>query len=468
MSNIFTRTRIIINSRAIFNKHKEIGRKCLYNTLESSGRNDSFSSQRFAKERLQNNRSWSRRSSEDERVDWENEGEDYRKKSTRSNSDDRWGQLSVQGDFERGYERKKRAWVNNDYSMEVYRDNSLKSTDKDSVGMMNSDFGDVGSSLPQKVKRKKKEKPPPPPSIEVPGFVRISGARQNMVVYFEELRRESSKRNKFRSLLIHGCKHIQSMIKQGIDIKSIGITTAEGIKSLDGLMGGSREIFNNKEKFPAERYYVTDLEWTRKILGSGARVDAREAWAELPFPNIPFPSDIKKLLVLDHIADPVDMGMLIRSAKALRWDASYLIAGTVDLYNETVIRTSRCESVTWPSKTGFWHDAYELAKEHNLTLVMADMLPRGKALAKSSTGLCFWDPMTEEVINELPSRIALILGSKLHGVTYRDVRSGIMRVSIPMHDGVSSLNVGMAGNILMHELNRLMDTGTKAIVDTNN
>ncbi|CAG8565519.1 3517_t:CDS:1 [Acaulospora morrowiae] len=485
ISNVFLRTRIIgVKGRTFSNRYREITPKYFYNTLDSSGKNDTFHSQRFAKERLSNNQSWNRRNKEEipieenskgyeSRTEWRT-NDDFQEKGIYDNSRIRNRSWNENRDYLRNddnkystsnwkesYQRKDDRDYDNDSN-----DKDLEPADKDSIRIMNSDFGDVGDTLPQKVKRKKKEKPPPSPSISVPGFVRISGARQNMVVYFEELRRDSSKRNKFRSLLIHGYKHVQNMIKQGIPIKSIGITTAEGIKSLENLVGGSREVFNNKEKFPAERYYVADLEWTRKILGSDARVDAREIWAELPFPEIQFPSSIKKLLVLDHIADPVNMGMLIRSAKALRWDASYLISGTVDLYNDKVIRTSRCESVMWPSKAGFWHDAYAFAEEHGLTFVMAETLPRDIVPEKGSTEVCFWDPMTKEVVNEIPSRIALVLGSKLHGVTYRDVRSGILRVSIPMLNNVSSLNVGMAGNILMHELNRLMDS-TQIIDETN-
>ncbi|CAG8705897.1 30927_t:CDS:1, partial [Racocetra persica] len=237
----------------------------------------------------------------------------------------------------------------------------------------------------------------------------------------------------------------------------------EDIKSVDEISGSSGEVFKNINQFPADRYYVTSVEWARKILGGEARVNNREIWAELPAPNISFPQNISKLLVLDHVIDAVNVGMLIRAANALRWDASFFIAGTIDLFDEQVIRTSRCTSVTWPSKTGFWHDLYALTKEHDLTLVIADTMPQNK-LIQSQNNICFWNPTTQEIYNEIPSsRIALVLGSKMHGVTYRDAGQDIIRVSIPMLNNVNSLNVAMAGNILMHEINRLMNTNKKCI-----
>lgn len=510
MISIFIRSRISrlnnngVNSRINFNQCKEFVRKRFYDTLETNSRRDSFN----------DNRPWNRKNDEfnDIRNQRRNFPEDRRGTrkfdglpgdnfstgrndyprmdnrrpsnfdrgssfDRRSNFDrgshlERGSNLEKGSNFEKGRSDDQKGYDNRDYSKrdsskKMRSDNfeleDLKKADKvDVSGKFKSDFGDYDDkTLPKKIKRKKKVKPEPPPPIEIPGFVRIEGARQNMVVYFEELRRDNPKRRKFRSLVIHGLKYLQEMLKRGFTFRSIGITANEGITSPDELVGGSKEVYKNKEKYPAERYYVTSVEWVRKILGNDARVDAREVWAELPFPEIKFPEKINKLLVLDHIADPVDMGMLVRSAKALHWDASFSIAGTVDLYDEKVIRTSGCESVDWPSKIGFWQDIYEIVKQNNLTLMIAETLPRNMEVeSKSPTDLCFWDPMTQQVVDKIPSKVALVLGSKMHGVTYRDAREGIMRVSIPMQNNVSSMNVGMVGNILMYELNRLVDSKT--------
>ncbi|CAG8585686.1 9661_t:CDS:1 [Diversispora eburnea] len=489
ISVVFIKSRISrlsrINSRINFNKFNQ---KCFYDTLETNSRRDSFYDNRQLNDIRSPRRNYP---SNFDRGPNFNRGSNFE----RGSNFDRGSNFERRSNFERGrpnnrewneskdFSRKdNREWnESKDFSKKDNREwnenrnfskkdfgkkienldlEDLKKTDKvDEIGKFKSDFGDYDDkTLPKKIKRKKKEKIEPPPPIEIPGFVRIEGARQNMVVYFEELRRDNPKRRKFRSLMIHGLKHLQEMLRRGFAVRSIGITTNDGINSPDELLGGCKEVYNNKEKYPAERYYVTSVEWTRKILGNDARVDAREVWAELPFPNIQFPEKINKLLVLDHVASPVDMGMLIRSAKALHWDASYSIAGTVDLYDDKVIRTSSCESVDWPWKIGFWQDVYDIARQNNLTLIIADTLPHNIIPTKSPNNICFWDPMTQEVVDMIPSKIALVLGSKMHGVTYRDAREGIIRVSIPMYNNVNSMNVGMAGNILMYELNRLMNS----------
>ena len=48
-----------------------------------------------------------------------------------------------------------------------------------------------------------------------------------------------------------------------------------------------------------------------------------------------------KILILDKIQDPGNLGTLLRSAKAFSFNTVVLGEGTVDLYNEKVIRSSQ-------------------------------------------------------------------------------------------------------------------------------
>ena len=53
------------------------------------------------------------------------------------------------------------------------------------------------------------------------------------------------------------------------------------------------------------------------------------------------PADYKnRLLLLDNIQDPGNLGTIIRSAKAFNIDTIILNTNSVDLYNEKVIRSS--------------------------------------------------------------------------------------------------------------------------------
>lgn len=48
-----------------------------------------------------------------------------------------------------------------------------------------------------------------------------------------------------------------------------------------------------------------------------------------------------RILFLDGIQDPGNLGTLLRSAKAFGFDSLFLAKGTVDVYNDKVIRSSQ-------------------------------------------------------------------------------------------------------------------------------
>ena len=51
--------------------------------------------------------------------------------------------------------------------------------------------------------------------------------------------------------------------------------------------------------------------------------------------------DVKRVLVLDTLQDPGNVGTLIRSALAFDYDKVYVSESTVDIYNEKVVRASQ-------------------------------------------------------------------------------------------------------------------------------
>lgn len=49
---------------------------------------------------------------------------------------------------------------------------------------------------------------------------------------------------------------------------------------------------------------------------------------------------VQRLLVLDQVQDPGNLGTLLRNAEALEWDAVFLL-GCCDPYNDKAIRAAR-------------------------------------------------------------------------------------------------------------------------------
>lgn len=142
--------------------------------------------------------------------------------------------------------------------------------------------------------------------------------------------------------------------------------------------------------------------------------------AEFPLPE---PSSLEGLdwvLVLDRVTDPGNMGSLLRTALALGWQGVLFLPGCVDPFCEKVISASRGALFFLPFCFGELHIA--------LPLVIADT--KGKPLS----------PL---------KRCALVLGNEANGVS-PDIEGE--KICIPQKGQMESLNVAVAGGIMMYGL----------------
>ncbi len=139
------------------------------------------------------------------------------------------------------------------------------------------------------------------------------------------------------------------------------------------------------------------------------------------------PSQFSRLLILDGVADPGNMGTLLRTALALGWDGAFLVGDCCDPFNDKALRASRGAPLRLPTWTLTWDEAEQHLK--GLTKIVADVTGEGP---KGLSG-----PM------------ALILGNEGHGPSPQALKNA-RKVSIPMSGKMESLNVSIAGGILMH------------------
>lgn len=155
-------------------------------------------------------------------------------------------------------------------------------------------------------------------------------------------------------------------------------------------------------------------------------------------PLLPHPSSFLKscdfVVVLSSITDVGNIGSLVRSAYALGVDA-LVVSGIKEPNMEPIIRTSTGAALDLPIVVAHnIHDVMHELKQSGFTLYGAMM--EGKNVREMSFG----------------AKRALILGSEGTGLSGRVQKGLDAGVSIPMAHDFDSLNVGVAGAILMERM----------------
>ena len=146
-----------------------------------------------------------------------------------------------------------------------------------------------------------------------------------------------------------------------------------------------------------------------------------------------------KILILDQIQDPGNLGTIIRSSKAFGVDSILLGEGSVDLYNSKVLRST--QGVIF-----------------HINIVTCDLCDKINELKKNGYPILVTNVLDGEDIrkidNNIKDKYALIMGNEGNGVSMEISQLADKKIFIDMDSDVESLNVAIATSILLYELNR--------------
>lgn len=141
-------------------------------------------------------------------------------------------------------------------------------------------------------------------------------------------------------------------------------------------------------------------------------------------------------LLLDGVQDPGNLGTLARSAAAFGCGALLCLPGTVDPWNPKAVRASAGALFRMPVAQPSSLELDDWLDRHRYALLGAD-----------AAGA----PVLDE---PPPGRVALAVGNEGAGLS-DGLRARCDRlVSVPMRGGTESLNVAVAGAILLYELTK--------------
>ena len=144
-----------------------------------------------------------------------------------------------------------------------------------------------------------------------------------------------------------------------------------------------------------------------------------------------------KILLIDGVQDPGNLGTIIRSSLAFNVDTIVLGKGTTDLYNPKTVRSTQGMLFHINIVNGDLDKVIDELKERDIPIYGTNV----------SYGID-----VKELSSKDTERYALIVGNEGAGVN-RDLLDKCDKLlCIKMNDLVESLNVGVATSILLYEL----------------
>lgn len=236
----------------------------------------------------------------------------------------------------------------------------------------------------------------------------ITSKEHPLVKHFVHLRQNRDYRHEFRRVVIEGeklvrdiiCHHPyhhllildRSFVPAQFDTSHVSLVTEEVMKKISG--------FNPPPNIMAE----VDLPHPHSLAG------------------------LNWILALDRLQDPGNLGTLYRTAYALGWEGVFLIGDTVDPYNDKALRASQGATIMLPTRCGTLKEFAEFVESEKLPVFVGDSA--GSSPKKVEKG-------------------CLVLGREGEGLD-RDLLSTFPSIGIPLRKEVESLNVGVAGGLLLY------------------
>lgn len=166
--------------------------------------------------------------------------------------------------------------------------------------------------------------------------------------------------------------------------------------------------------------HITDTQQPQGIVGV------------FPLPANVLPANPQRLLILDSIRDPGNLGTILRAAAAAGTDAVLLSPTCVDLYNPKVLRSGMGAHFRVSVAERDWESISQYCDNRNIYIA-------------DSQGDQRYD------LADWSGAWALIIGSEAHGVGDEARRLAQKRVYIPMAAATESLNAAVAAGIILFE-----------------
>lgn len=149
-----------------------------------------------------------------------------------------------------------------------------------------------------------------------------------------------------------------------------------------------------------------------------------------------YPLSGQRFVLLDDLQDPGNLGTIVRSSLGFNVDMVVLGLNSVDIYNDKFVRSTQ---------GGIF----------NIKIIKRDLLEVINLLKQKGIKIIGTEITKGIELNILPKyqEFALVLGNEGNGISSKVLKATDVNVYIKTNERLESLNVAVAGGIILHHLN---------------
>ncbi len=249
----------------------------------------------------------------------------------------------------------------------------------------------------------------------------ISSTQNKRVRYVKSLQTKARLRRGERKLVLEGDRLIADALTSG-GKPELALYSAEraDYDIIAQLQNRNCDLLPAKEEILS---FVSDTQQPSGII------------AVFAIPRPPLPMEATRVLILDAIREPGNLGAILRTATAAGVDLAVLAPDCVDPYNPKALRAAMGAHFRLPIVEAAWTEIASYCQDLTICAASADA---GQAYSAFD-----WR-----------SAWALILGNEARGISQEARRLAREHVSIPMAAATESLNVASAAAVILFEAQR--------------
>ncbi len=249
---------------------------------------------------------------------------------------------------------------------------------------------------------------------------RIESVQNSLVKHWKKLGTTRKERDKFGEFLVEGFHLTEEALKKKDLIKAVIVR--EGV---DIPLSWEVSDVPQYSITAAVAKEISETEHSQGVFAHCAQPefgeDEQRTWS--------------KLLLIDAVQDPGNVGTMIRTAAASGIDAVVLGKGSADAYNPKTVRSAQGSNFQIPVVKGELSEWIPVLKEQGVRVF--------------GTSLLHATPVHEA---ETQEKFALMVGNEGSGVDPVLLQQTDENLVVPIYGDAESLNVAVAAGILLYSL----------------